>query len=189
MAEARVCVAAIAGAHGVRGLVKIKPFTEVAEDVAAYGPLSDEAGKRHFDLELKGQVKGLLLAKIGGVTDRDVAQALRGTRLYVARSALPEPVEDETYYHADLIGLRVETESGEVLGRVQAVYDFGAGDVLEVKAEGGADFFLPFTKAQVPLVDVANGRLVAMPVVESEEDEAMPVDESEEGTKCVERGA
>ena len=91
MSNARVCLAAIVGAHGVRGLVRLKPFTEEPESVVAYGPLSDEAGERQFRLRLKGQVKGLLLAEVEGVADRDAAEALRGLRLYVARAALPPP--------------------------------------------------------------------------------------------------
>ena len=95
MSNARVCLAAIVGAHGVRGLVRLKPFTEVPESVVAYGPLTDEAGKRQFRLRLKGQVKGLLLAEVEGVTDRDAAEALRGQRLYVGREALPSPEDPE----------------------------------------------------------------------------------------------
>ena len=165
----RVCLGAIAGAHGVRGQVRIKAFTEVPEDLTAYGPLGDEAGRRRFRISLTGRSKGNLLAKIAGVTDRDAAEALRGTRLYVARDALPAPEDEETFYHADLIGLLAETPEGEALGRVRQIHNFGAGDVLEVVPEdAGEARFLPFTKAVVPDLDLAGGRLTVVPPAEAE---------------------
>ncbi|HEY8350949.1 MAG TPA: ribosome maturation factor RimM, partial [Sphingomonadales bacterium] len=108
---ARVCVGLITGAHGVRGLVKVKPFTDDPAAVAAYGPLTDQSGRRRFALELLSFGKGQWLARVDGVSDRTAAEALRGTRLYVDRQALPEPDEDE-FYHADLIGLRAELTDG-----------------------------------------------------------------------------
>ena len=119
-----MCVGAFAGAHGVRGQVRLRSFTEQPEDAGAYGPLEDETGRRHFEIELVGRAKGALLVRVAGVGDRDRAQALAGTRLYVARAALPEIEEEETYYHADLIGLRAEDGEGRVLGRISAVHDF-----------------------------------------------------------------
>ena len=108
MAEGeRFCVGAIAGVHGVRGLVKIKSFTGDPLDLTAYGPLTDESGRRRFQVTVTGRAKGLLIARIEGVEDREAAQALRGARLYAARAALPEPAEEE-YYHADLIGLEAQ---------------------------------------------------------------------------------
>lgn len=170
---ARICLGAFAGAHGVRGQVRIRSFTEVPEDLAAYGPLGDEAGQREFRLTLTGRAKDLLLAKVEGVGDRDQAQALKGTRLYVPRAALPPP-EEETYYHADLIGLAAEDLEGSPLGQVVAVHNHGAGDLIELGGgPGGRALILPFTKAAVPLVDLAAGRLVADPpdVVEGREDD------------------
>lgn len=160
MTRDRLCLAAIAGAHGVRGLVKLKTFTEVPESVAAYGPLSDEAGRRSFSLTLKGKAKDLLLAAIEGVETREAAQALRGTRLYVERSRLPEPEDPEEFYVADLIGLAAETAAGERLGRISDVADHGAGPILEVTPEDGPVFDLPFVRAVVPTVDIAAGRVV-----------------------------
>ena len=158
----RVCVGVIAGAHGVRGQVRIKAFTERPEAVAAYGPVMDEAGDRRFVLRLRGATRGQMIAQVEGITSREAAQALKGLRLYVARAALPEPERDE-YYHADLIGLRVERSDGTPLGRVVAVRDFGAGDLLEVERPGAPSAFLPFTRAVVAVVDLAAGRLVAEP--------------------------
>ena len=168
----RVCLGVMVGAHGVRGLVKVKAFTEVPEDVAAYGPVSDKAGKRRWTLEVKGRGPGksggVVLVRIEGIADRDAAQALHGTELYVARTALPVLEEEETFYHADLIGLSVEDAEGRPLGQVTAVENHGAGDLLEIARPDGKTLLLAFTKAAVPLVDLAAGRLVAAPPAEIE---------------------
>lgn len=166
----RLCVGVIAGAHGVRGLVKIKSFTADPANLTAYGALTDESGARRYQVALTGRAKGVLLARIEGVDDRDAARALRGARLYIARAALPEP-EDEEYYHADLIGLAVEDRAGAPLGRVAAVQNFGAGDILEIERPDQGTLLVPFTKAAVPLVDPAGGRVVVEP---PEETEAQP---------------
>ena len=166
MGETRVCLGVITGAHGVRGLVRVKSFTEVPGDVAAYGPLSDEQGSRAFTLTLTGQSKGVLLARIEGIADRDLAQALKGTRLYVSRDVLPALDEAQTYYHADLLGLAAEDRDGRPLGRVKAVHNFGAGDILEL--DGAAARLVPFTRRAVPLVDLEGGRLVIDPPEELE---------------------
>jgi len=158
----------VVGAHGVRGLVRIKSFTEAPGDIAAYGPLSDEAGARSFAVRVTGEAKGAILAAIAGVADRDAAEALKGTRLYVDRAALPVPVDAEEFYHADLIGLMAEDRAGRALGRVVAVHNFGAGDLLEIAPEGGQSLLLPFTKAAVPEVDLAGGRLVVEPPAEGD---------------------
>ena len=169
MAGARACLAAIAGAHGLGGLVRLRCFTERPEDVGAYGPLEDEAGQRRFEIEVVGRTKGGVLARIEGIGDRDRARALAGTRLYVARAALPAIEEPETFYHADLIGLRAEDAAGRTLGRITAIHDFGAGDLLELERPGppgstqgarGDTLFVPFTRAAVPIIDPAGGRVV-----------------------------
>ncbi len=161
---ARVCVAAVAGAHGVRGLVRLKSFTEVPEDCAAYGPLSSADGGHVFKVELLGRHKALLLARIDGIASRDQAEAMRGTRLYIDRSALPDPADEDEFYHADLIGLTAVLRDGSTIGTVRAVYDFGAGDTLELTgtADGKARM-VPFTLAVVPEVDIASRRLVVDP--------------------------
>lgn len=162
-AETRVCLGVVAGVHGVRGLVRIKSFTEDPQSIAAYGPLSDESGQRRFELQVKGLAKGAVLAAIAGVRDRNQAETLRGTRLYVPRSALPEPEDEEEFYNADLIGLRVEDGSGAVLGQVKAMHNFGGGDLLEVLPSKGKSWLLPFTRTVVPVVDLAGGRVVVEP--------------------------
>ncbi|MGH7028795.1 MAG: ribosome maturation factor RimM, partial [Stellaceae bacterium] len=113
-------------------------------------------------LRVIGSAKGVLIATVSGVDDRDRAEALRGLRLYLPRAALPPPGEDE-YYHADLIGLTAALADGGVLGRVSAVHDFGAGDTLEITRPKGPPLMVPFTKAVVPIVDLAAGRVVLDP--------------------------
>jgi 16S rRNA processing protein RimM len=159
-----VCVAKVVAAHGLQGALKLRCFTERAEDVAAYGPLHDEAD-RQLALRVIGRTAGGVLAKAEGIEDRSAAEALRGTLLYVPRAALPEPAEDE-FYHADLEGLAVELCDGRHLGTVRWVGNFGAGDVLEIAAEGGDVLSLPFDRATVPVVDLARGRLVVVPPAE-----------------------
>jgi 16S rRNA processing protein RimM len=149
--------------------VKVKPFTEVPEDVAAYGPVEDEAGGRRFTLRVTGQAKGQVIVAVDGIGDRDAAEALKGERLYVERTALPDP-EDGTFYHADLIGLTVVTVDGRDLGVVSALFDFGAGDVLELRGPDGKARMLPFTETVVPEVDLQARRLVVDPPIGALED-------------------
>ncbi len=160
--EKRVCVGVITGAHGIRGAVRLKSFTAEPEDVAGYGPLEDERGERHFALRIVGSAKGVLIAAISGIDDRDRAEALRGLRLYLRRSALPPP-EEEEYYHADLIGLDAALADGTPIGRVRAVHEFGAGDMLEIERASGPPVMVPFTRAVVPVVDLDAGCLVIDP--------------------------
>lgn len=160
--SARVCLGAITGPHGVRGLVKVKPFTEVPEDIAAYGPVEDETGTKRYTLRVTGEAKGQVIVALDGVGDRNAAEALKGERLYVARDALPEP-EDGSFYHADLIGMEVVGLDGTLLGRVSALYDFGAGDVLEFRGADGKARMLPFTEQVVPTVDLDARRMVVDP--------------------------
>jgi 16S rRNA processing protein RimM len=158
----KVCLGTIVGVHGVRGNVRIKSFTAQPADIAAYGAVSDESGARRFVVTVLGEARGAVLAKLSGVADRDAAEALRGIRLYVPRTALPKTNEDE-FYHADLIGLPVETREGAALGRVSAVHNFGAGDILELRDGAGRELLLPFSDAVVPEIDLKSGRIVAMP--------------------------
>jgi len=163
-AAARVCLGVVGAPHGVRGAMRIKSFTDEPEAIASYGALEDESGERHFTLRLLGSAKGdgMLIANFSGITDRDRAEALRGLRLYLPRAALPAPAEDEFYY-ADLVGLTAALGDGTKLGNIIAVHDFGAGDVLEIAREAGAPVLVPFTRAAVPVVDLAGGRVVIDP--------------------------
>ncbi len=152
-----VCVGAIAGAFGVTGEARIKSFCAEPRAIGNYGPLVTEDG-RSFTLRIMRGIKDGFAARLSEVATREQAERLRGTRLYAPRDRLPALPEDE-FYHADLIGLEVVDTGGAVLGRVRAVHDFGAGDVIEVVGE--SELMLPFTRAVVPTVDLASRRLVA----------------------------
>lgn len=158
---ARVCVGRIGGASGLRGWVRIASYTADPADIAAYGPLTDETGRR-LTLAVKRMAKGSVIAAIDGVADRDAAEKLAGLQLYVDRASLPPPDEDE-FYRADLIGLAAVTPDGSPLGRIVAVEDYGAGDVIELRLTEGGSVLVPFTRAVVPVVDIAAGRVVIDP--------------------------
>ena len=155
MTGKRILVGEIGRPHGVRGLVKLRSFTADPDAIASYGPLTDEAGTRRIALTVLAEGLG----RIEGVADRDAAARLTGTRLYVDRDRLPPP-EEEEYYLADLVGLAAATEAGQSLGTVRAVEDHGAGAFLVL--DGPPERMLPFTRAVVPVVDIAGGRLVVV---------------------------
>lgn len=165
MPRAMVLLGEIGRPHGVRGLVRVRSFTAAADSLTAYGPLTDEAGARVFALTLLAPD----LARIEGVADREAAQRLTGTRLYVARDRLPPPADPDEFYLSDLEGLAAFGEDGAVLGRVEAVEDHGGGPFLVV-----GPHLIPFTRACVPVVDVAAGRVVVVPpaVTEAREEDA-----------------
>lgn len=161
---ARVCVGHIAGAHGVKGEVRIKTHTQEPESIAAYGPLEDEEGTRQFTLTSARAAKDGAIARIEGVGTREQAEALKGTGLHVARSALPEATEEGTFYHADLVGLVAINADGAALGQVVAVQNFGAGDLLEIRpATGGNTVLVPFTEEIVPEIDTQAGWMLMLP--------------------------
>jgi len=159
MAARRVCLGVITGAHGVGGEVKVRPFTAEPEALDAYGAVENATGDRRFDLTVERVSSKGVIARIAGVSDRDAALALRGTELWLDRHRLPEPAEDE-WYLDDLRGLEVVDTDGARVGRVRAVADHGGGDVVEVLTDDGRELVVPFTRAHVPEVDVAAGRLV-----------------------------
>lgn len=161
--SARVCVGAVAGAFGVRGEVRLKSFCAEPEAIADYGPLTDEDGRGGWTIKLTRPVKGGFAARLSGVSTKDAADALRGTRLYAARDSLPNLPDDE-YYHADLIGLAVFDTGGEKLGRIKAVLNHGAGDLLEISVPGQKQpVLLPFTLSNVPTIDLTAGKVIADP--------------------------
>jgi 16S rRNA processing protein RimM len=159
MPERKICIARIGAAHGVRGAVKLWTFTEDPFAVKAYGPLSTKDGVRHFEVTSARAAKDHLVATFKGVTTREEAERLNGIELFVLREKLPA-TEDDEYYHADLIGLTAETTAGVVLGRVVAIHNFGAGDIIEIAPPQGTTLLLPFTNAVVPTVDISVGRVV-----------------------------
>src|ERR1700730_11559671 len=154
---APICIARIGAAHGVRGAVKLWTFTEDPFAVKAYGPLLTKDGVRSFEVVTAREAKGHLVATLKGIATREDAERLNGLELYVAREKLPATDKDE-YYHADLIGLAAGTPADEPLGRVIAIHNFGAGDIIEISPQSGATMLLPFTNAVVPSVDLQGGR-------------------------------
>ena len=165
MAEAkplRILLGRIAGAHGIRGEVLIKAFTEAPENVGAYGPLSDESGTRTFKLKSARATPKGVVARLQGVDDRNGAEALKGIALYIERERLPAAAEGE-FYHADLIGLAAVDGDGKPVGEIVAVQNYGAGDLLEIRLAGSSKTELvPFTDAAVPEVDIAARRVVVV---------------------------
>ncbi|MCT8988718.1 ribosome maturation factor RimM [Chelativorans sp. SCAU2101] len=146
----------IGAPFGVRGELRVKTFTEDPLALGSYGPLTTGSGRV---LEVAGirPAKGVAIVRFKGVGDRNTAEVLRGEALFVDRAALPEALEEEEYYHADLIGLQVVDESGKEVGRIVAIHNFGAGDVLEVQPGTGSTVMISFTRDAVPRVDVKEG--------------------------------
>jgi 16S rRNA processing protein RimM len=175
----RVLIGHITGAHGIRGEVIVRTYTEAADGIAAYGPLSDDSGTRTFEITRTRPTPKGLVAEIKGVADRNAAEALKGVGLHVPRDRLPKPAEGE-YYHADLVGLEATAPDGTALGEVVGVANFGAGDLLEIRLAGIRQTeFVPFDDDCVPVVDVAGGRcVVVMPVMVGEPEPKDPTEES-----------
>ncbi len=162
MDEKLICVGAVMGAFGVRGEVRLKSFCADPAAIETYSPLVTESGES-YEVKLVRSVKGGFGARLSGVQDKESADALRGTRLYARRADLPNLPDDE-YYHSDLIGLEVLDTGGAKLGKVTAVQDFGAGDLLEIAGKGLKEaVMLPFTLANVPTIDLASGKIIADP--------------------------
>lgn len=156
----RICIGAILGAFGIAGEVRLKSFCSQPADIAAYGPLFTEDGARQFRISLTRPVAGGFGARVTGVVTREQAEALRGTSLFIDRAKLPSLPDDE-FYHTDLIGLDAIDTGGERLGKVLAVHNHGAGDIIEISSiRHKSALLLPFTKAIVPNVDLAAGRLI-----------------------------
>ena len=177
---APICVARIGAAHGVRGAVKLWTFTEDPLAVKHYGPLTTKDGARQFEVTHAREARDHLVASFKGVTTREEAERLNGIELYVARDRLPATDEGE-YYHADLIGLAAVTATDEPVGRVIAIHNFGAGDIIEIAPPQGATLLLPFTDAVVPTVDLAGGRVVIELPREIEGEEPEPSHRPGEG--------
>ena len=167
--ERLILLGVFGAARGVRGEVRIKSFTADPKAIGAYGALTDKAGARVFAFEsLRALKDEMLVARVKGVSTREAAEALNGVELFARREQLPPPGEDEFYYD-DLVGLAAVTREGSRLGRVVALSNFGAGDILEIAPEGGGEtLMLPFTKAVAPEIDFAAGRIVIQPPREIE---------------------
>ncbi|MEM9425236.1 MAG: ribosome maturation factor RimM [Pseudomonadota bacterium] len=159
--DPRVCVGAIAGSFGVKGEVRLKSFCAEPEAIDSYGPLTSEDGASQWDVKVSRAIKNGFAARLSGVRTKEAADALRGTRLYAPRDQLPDLPDDE-FYHADLIGLSVFDTGGVQLGRIKAVLNHGAGDLLEIAVKGEKQpVLLPFTVANVPTIDLGSGKVIA----------------------------
>lgn len=157
----RICVAQIGAPHGVRGEVKLWPYTADPQSVQDYGPLETEDGATRFEIEALRTAKDHLVVRLKGVNDRNAAERLTNTKLFVSRERLPATDADDEFYHADLVGLAVVDAEGNALGSIAAIHNFGAGDLVEVKpAQGNTTVLIPFTDAAVPVVDIAGRRIV-----------------------------
>jgi 16S rRNA processing protein RimM len=154
-----VLLAAVIGAQGLKGEVKVKTFTAAPDGLARYGSVHTRDGRRFTVTAARATKPGEAVLSIAEISDRNAANDLRGTELFVKRSALPEPEGDE-YYHADLIGLRAEDIDGRTLGTVHAIHNYGAGDVIEIARPDGDTVLLPFTRETVPTIEIDKERIV-----------------------------
>jgi len=170
----KILMAVIGAPHGVRGEVRVKTFTGDPLALGDYGPLFDAAGKSYTILDLRPS-KTVVVAKIREIASREAAEAANGTELFIARKALPDDLDDDEFYQADLIGLAAVDAAGARLGTVKALHDFGAGDIIELTLAAGGTALIPFTRAAVPRVAVAEGRVeidaIAAGLVGDDEDE------------------
>ncbi|WP_368184891.1 ribosome maturation factor RimM [Aestuariibius sp. HNIBRBA575] len=159
----QIIVGTIAGAFGVRGEVRLKSYCAIPHAIAEYAPLTTQDGQVFAQIVVEGHTKNGLIARVDGITTKEQADALKGTDLFTQRARLPSLPDDE-FYHSDLIGLEVVDTGGQHLGKVKTVQNNGADDLLEIHGPGlKSTVLLPFTKAAIPTVDLAAGRLVADP--------------------------
>ena len=156
-------MAQIGAAHGLKGEVRLWPFTEDPMTVAGYGALQSEDGSREIEIESLRAAKDHFVAKLSGVSDRNAADALRNVKLYIARDRLPDIEEEDTFYHSDLIGLAAVTKEGVGIGEVIALHNFGAGDIVEIRLPDGKTAMLPFTDTVVPTIDLDAKKIVVDP--------------------------
>lgn len=174
MSVQKVCLGKIVGVHGIKGELKVKSYTALDRDIASYGELEDKTGELKFSLKVTGHSKELLRIKIKGIDDRTTAETLIGKELYAKRGVLPELKAEEVYYEADLVGLKVLDEEKEEVAKVIGFYNFGAGDILEIKLKTGRAEMLPFNKAYVPEINLNEGYIIvastAMVFLKDDED-------------------
>ena len=163
--DQKICLGYVAGVHGIRGELKVKSFTENDRDIGGYGILTDQFGCQH-EIKVTGHSKELLRVKLKGVDDRNLAETLVGTQFFVDRNVLPDLDDEDEFYQMDLIGLKVkEVSSEKEVGKVLGVYNFGAGDILEIEVnETEKSEMIPFTKAYVPVVNIKDGYIIVSSV-------------------------
>ena len=163
----KLCVGMITKAHGIKGYVCVHSYCENPSDIFDYQPLTNVAGTQQYKLKSVGTVRGMFVASVNGITDRNDAEMLAKTELYINRDQLPDVDEDDTFYVSDLVGLTVVSETTAVLGKIVAVENFGAGDILECKSDDYKTFMIPFTDDAIVSVDLENDRVVISNMAES----------------------
>jgi 16S rRNA processing protein RimM len=170
-----ILLGTIGAAHGIKGEVRITSHTQDPEAIASYGPLDTDRPGLTITIQSARLQKNVLIARLQGISDRDAAEKLNGVSLLLEREKLPEPDDEDDFYHADLIGLDTRLDSGVSIGRVIALHNHGAGDLIEIQDELKGDTFLfPFTKAVVPTVRIADGYLVITPPLDADPGEEKP---------------
>lgn len=171
----RILLGQIGAAHGIKGEVRIAAHTQDPEAIASYGPLETDRPGLTVTITRARLQKNVVVANIKGITDRTAAENLNGVSLFVDRDRLPPPDDEDDFYHADLLGLTARLESGVVIGQVSALPNFGAGDLIEIRDPQSGDTFLyPFTKAVVPVVNIAEGYLTIVVPLDAPEGEEEP---------------
>ncbi len=181
-----VCLGRIKGPYGLRGELRVQSFTEVPENIAAYGRLTDPASGRQFEITKLRVTKKDVIVRLKGIEDRTAAEALAGVELYVRRSQLGEPEEEESWFYTDLIGLVAVDAAGKPLGHIKTVQNFGAGDLLELWLEAtGKTVFIPFTREAVPQVDLPAGKLTIIPPPDLAEELARHDEHDEHNEKAA----
>lgn len=173
--SSRILMGTIGAAHGIKGEVRIASHTQDPEAIADYGPLDTNRPGLTITIEQARLQKTVLIARLKGIRDRNAAELLNGVELYVDRGRLPEIEDEDDFYHADLIGLDARLENGVSIGAVSAIYDHGAGDILEVRDPRSGDTFLyPFTRPVVPTIEISKGFLVIAPPLDADPGEEEP---------------
>lgn len=147
--------------HGVRGQIKLRSYTEIPEDICAYGPLQDKQG-RTYAISIAGEAGDMLIVSVQGINDRNAADSLKNIKLFLPRSKLPKLRKGE-YYHEDLSGIEVFTADDKPFGRILSVHDFGAGTLVNIALAQGGEEYMPFNKQTFPNVDIDAGRAIIDP--------------------------
>jgi len=179
-------MAVIGAAHGIRGELRVKTFTGDPLALGDYGPLYAKDGRAFEVIDIR-PANTVVVVRFKGVNDRNAAEALAGTELFIDRSALPDDGEADEFYHADLVGLTVKDETGATIGKVSAIHNFGADDILEVTVDGRKGVLIPFSQAAVPEVSVAGGFIridAAAAGLTDSDDDPEPAEDSSPAAKA-----
>ncbi|GAB5505553.1 MAG: ribosome maturation factor RimM [Rhizobiaceae bacterium] len=189
--ENPVQMAVIGAPHGIKGELRVKTYTGDPMALGDYGPLFTADG-RQFDIADIRPAKNVVVVRFRQVTGREAAEALNGVALFVDRAQLPDDLEDDEFYHADLIGLAVRGDGNEMLGRIVAFHDFGGGDIMEIERSSGGTVLIPFTREAVPTVDLKAGSVrvdaAAAGLLETEDEDEHPGEPKEFDARRRPRG-